>query len=154
MLVTKQIIKGKNMRQINKIALYAVGIVIAILAALFIILPSLFIGPPLTHMFDIYNEDYIGHMVTIEIIDSNNKSVFENEYELSPKGTVKKYKGPWFLLKSFSPLENRHLLKATLENNRSVTYDTSLGPWETVIISIDSINYNENDGIAIYSLAV
>ena len=142
------------MRQINKIILYAVGIVLAILVGLFIILPTLFIGPPTTQMFSIFNEDAVSHTVTVEIIDSNNKSVFEKEYELAPKDAVNKYKGPWFLLKSFSPVENRYLLKATLENNISATYDTSLGPWEAVIISIDNINYNENDGIAIYSEVV
>ena len=142
------------MRQINKIILYAVGIVLAILAGLFIILPTLFMGAPTTQMFSIYNEDFVFHTITVEIINSNNKSVFEKEYELAPKEAVNKYKGPWFLLKSFSPLENRYLLKATLENNRSATYDTSLGPWEAVIISIDNMNYNENGGIAIYSEVV
>lgn len=142
------------MRQINKIILYAVGIVLAILAGLFIILPTLFIGPPITQMFSIFNEDFVFHTVTVEIIDSNNKSVFEKEYELAPKDSVNKYKGPWFLLKSFSPFENRYLLKATLENNRSATYDTSLGPWEAVIISINNMNYNENGGIAIFSEVV
>ena len=142
------------MRQINKIILYAVGIVLAILVGLFIILPILFIGSPTTQMFSISNEDFVFHTITVEIIDSNNISVFEKEYELAPKEAVNKYKGPWFLLRSFSPLENRYVLKATLENNRSATYDTSLGPWEAVIISIDNMNYNENGGIAIYSEVV
>ena len=142
------------MRQINKIVLYAVGIVLAILVGLFIILPTLFIGSPTTQMFSISNEDAVFHTITVEIIDSNNKSVFEKEYKLAPKEAVNKYKGPWFLLRSFSPLENRYVLKATLENNRSATYDTSLSPWEAVIISIDNMNYNENGGIAIYSEVV
>ena len=142
------------MRQINKIVLYAVGIVLAILVGLFIILPTLFIGSPTTQMFSISNEDAVFHTITVEIIDSNNKSVFEKEYKLAPKEAVNKYKGPWFLLRSFSPLENRYVLKATLENNRSATYDTSLSPQEAVIISIDNMNYNENGGIAIYSEVV
>ena len=144
------------MRQIkiNKIILYAVGIVLAILVGLFIILPTLFIGPPTTQMFSISNEDVVFHTITVEIINSNNRYVFEKEYELAPKETVNKDKGPLFLLRSFSPLENRYVLKATLENNRSATYDTSLGPWEAVIISIDNMNYNENGGISIYSEVV
>jgi len=36
----------------------------------------------------------------------------------------------------------------------SAAYDTSLGPWEAVIISIDSMNYNENSEISIYSQIV
>ena len=148
----KQTIKGDNMRQINKIVLYAVGIVLAILVGLFIILPTLFIGSPTTQMFSISNEDAVFHTITVEIIDSNSKSVFQKEYELAPNEAVNKNKGPLFLLKSFSPFENRYTLKVILENNISDTYDTSLGPWEAVIISIDSIN--ENDGIAIYSEAV
>jgi hypothetical protein len=142
------------MRQINKTIFYA-GVVLTILVGLFIILPCLFLGPPSTNLVEIYNNDNEKHTITVEIIDQHNGLIYEESWELYPEDSITETKALWFMFKSFLPLNDRSIIKATLEDGKSTTYDTSMGPWETVIISIqDCMEDHENAEIFIFSEVV
>lgn len=126
---------GGIMREISKKIRY-IGITLLILAGFFIILPYLFIGPPAS-FFSVYNGDETDHIVTIEIIDSNNKSIFENTYKLSSHEKVIESKGLWLLFKMSLPFnKDNYTIKTNLENNVSKEINMSLNPWTTLFISI------------------
>jgi hypothetical protein len=123
------------MKQVNRKIRY-IGIALLILAGLFVILPYLFMGPP-TPFFSIYNGDKTSHTITLEIIDSNNKSVFENEYELSSQEKITESKSLWLLLKMSFPLSNNnYVVKTTMDNNISEETNKSCNPWTKMYISI------------------
>jgi hypothetical protein len=126
---------GGNMREANKKLRY-IGITLLILIGFFIILPYIFMGPP-TSLFSVYNGDGTSHIVTIEIIDSNNKSIFENTYKLSPQEKITESKGLWLLFNMSLPLnKDNYIIKTTLNNNVSKETSMSLNPWTTLFISI------------------
>ncbi|AKJ40353.1 hypothetical protein [Methanosarcina barkeri] len=123
------------MKEANKKLRY-IGITLLILIGFYIILPYIFMGPP-TSFFSVYDGDETSHIVTIEIIDSNNKSIFENTYELSPQEKITESKGLWLLFKMSLPLhKENYTIKTTLENNVSKETSMSLNPWTALFISI------------------
>jgi hypothetical protein len=123
------------MIQVNR-KIRFIGIALLILTGLFIILPYLFMGPP-TPFFSIYNGDKTSHITTLEILDSNNKSVFENKYELSSQEKITESKSLWLLLKMSSPLSNdNYIVKTTVDNNMSEEINKSCNPWTKMYISI------------------
>ncbi|MGB9928692.1 MAG: hypothetical protein ACPK85_09845 [Methanosarcina sp.] len=125
-----------------------IGIGTLILLGFFIILPYIFIGPP-TSFFSVYNGDEINHIVSIQIIDSNNELIFENRYELSPQEKITESKGLWLLFKMASPLnKDNYVIKTTLENNISMETSMFLNPWTSLFISAT------NDSILIDSMQV
>lgn len=123
------------MKEVNKKIRY-IGIILLILVGFYIILPYIFIGPP-AYFFSVYNGDETGHVVTIEITDSNNKPIFENTYKLSPHEKAIESKSLWLLFKMSLPLnKDSYTIKTSLENNVSKEINMSLDPWTTLFISI------------------
>lgn len=123
------------MKEVNKKIRY-IGIILLILVEFYMILPYIFIGPPAS-FFSVYNGDETGHVVTIEITDSNNKPIFENTYKLSPHEKAIESKSLWLLFKMSLPLnKDSYTIKTSLENNVSKEINMSLDPWTTLFISI------------------
>lgn len=123
------------MKEVNKKIRY-IGIILLILVGFYIILPYIFIGPPAS-FFSVYNGNETGHVVTIEITDSNNKPIFENTYKLSPHEKAIESKSLWLLFKMSLPLnKDSYTIKTSLENNVSKEINMSLDPWTTLFISI------------------
>ncbi|MGB9928668.1 MAG: hypothetical protein ACPK85_09725 [Methanosarcina sp.] len=105
------------------------GFVILILIG-FITMPFLFIGPP-QPLFSIHNNDINKHSVVVELFNSDNKSLFEQTYELSPEATIWQPKPTWMLLElSIPPGDSEeYKLKTILDNNFTDNYQIELQTW-------------------------
>ncbi len=106
-----------------------IGFVI-LLAVLFITLPYVFMGPP-GPLFSISNNDVNKHSVAVELINSDNKSMFKQTYELAPKTQISQSKPLWLLLLLSIPPGNTNecTFKVTLDNNVVDTYQIGLQAW-------------------------
>jgi hypothetical protein len=124
------------MRKDFYLLLIAVSIVAGI-AISFIALPFIFMGSPLP-LFSINNNDNIEHTVAIEILNSNNKSLVNQTYELTPKAEISEPKSILMLLKLSIPSENleEYTFRITLDNKVTDTHKTMLSTWNTVEVKL------------------
>lgn len=108
------------MRTINKI-LIGLGIIVLIISvAKYFYIIGFLLEPVEPLRFSIHNSDINKHIVTVEIFDSNNKSLFKETYEvnlkeepiLSPKITEKK---------------GEYTFKVTLDDKIEKTYKAEIG---------------------------
>ncbi|MDD4524134.1 MAG: hypothetical protein PHW84_15115 [Methanosarcina sp.] len=70
-------------------------------------------GPALDHFFELKNHDVGTHDVSVEILDSHNKSIFKESYKLRPNESISRTK-PFNLRNSFELKE--YTFKIALDN--------------------------------------
>lgn len=70
-------------------------------------------GPALDHFFELKNHDVGTHDVSIEILDSHNKSIFRESYKLHPDESISRKK-PFNLRNSLESKE--YTFKIVLDN--------------------------------------
>lgn len=106
-------------------------------ALCFIAMPFVFLGAPLP-FFSIYNKDVNGHETVVEILDSNNESVFKKMYELAPQELTSEPKPSWLLLRlSFPPGDKEdYTVKVTSDNNITKSRQVELQLWNNAHIEL------------------
>lgn len=116
-------------------ALFVIISIVTLIVICLIVMPFIFIGAP-SPLFFIHNNDTKGHKVVIELLDSNNESVFEQRYELVPEAEIWQSKPAWLLLQLSIPPGNTKecTLKATLDEDITEIRHIELQPWVTAHI--------------------
>ena len=138
--------KVKNM---NK-KILAVGVisffVIFIPIYFFIIWPMMILPPYPSSLFVISNWDDVNHTVQVEIINSNNNSIFIESFDLKPDDLFSFErildwcsKGRFYWL---SWDEGSYTFKVTLDDTYDASHYTELYPSKSVWIIINSNNPN------------
>ncbi|ABE51988.1 Hypothetical protein Mbur_1055 [Methanococcoides burtonii DSM 6242] len=107
---------------------------------------TFFIAGPPTPLFSVRNSDNVAHVVTVEIIGSENNSIFSSTKELQPDSS-------WSQEKSFRMLSVSlfdwagvsYVVHATLDNGSSVNLSIKYHHWNTASVSIreDAIEIEE-----------
>jgi hypothetical protein len=110
------------MKTISKV-LIGIGIVALIsMLGFYIFLESLSPGGVFGYIeplrFSIFNGDENKHDITVEIFDSNNKTIFSEIYSLEPRGSIQ---SPVITEK-----RGKYMFKVTLDNNITRTHKTSV----------------------------
>lgn len=100
------------MRNFRKVLLFLLFIPIAAIVGYYLLI-LLLAGPALDNFFELKNHDAGTHEVSVEILDSDNKSVFKETYKLRPDESVSKTK-PFILRYSLEPKE--YTFKVILDN--------------------------------------
>lgn len=121
------------MQNYKKILLILLILLIATILGYYVLI-FLLGGPAMPSFFGIRNNDVETHEVAVEILDSQNNSIFKEAYNLSPNEAISEAK-PFSLLYSIET--KKYTFKITLDNgvvekNTSV----SLHRWSTVDIII------------------
>ncbi len=136
------------MKRWNKLL---IGTGIAFICAyfcLYAVFPVLLIGKPLP-LFSVKNKDARKHDVVIEILDSNNKTVLKEVYELKPGEEFSYERGfgwyprmTWYFI-TWS--EGVYTFKITLDGKITKTYVTRVCPYKETVISLhnNSISIGE-----------
>ncbi|MFZ3384587.1 MAG: hypothetical protein WA144_11740 [Candidatus Methanoperedens sp.] len=121
------------MRTINKI-LISLGI-IALIVITSIYLIGLLVSPGMDPLrFSIHNNDINKHLVTVEIFDSVNKSLFKETYEVNPKDE------PIFSPK-ITEKNGEYTFKVALDDKIEKTYKAEVGVGKS---GVSIWLYNEN----------
>lgn len=120
--------------------LYALVIMAGIflsVALFFTAMPFIFLGHPLP-FFSIYNKDVYDHETVIEILDSDNESVFKKAYELAPQELISEPKPSWLLLRlSFPPGDKeKYTVKVTSDSNMTKSLRVELQLWNNAHIEL------------------
>lgn len=100
-----------NMKQRTEICILL--LVIGFIGIVIFSAPLLMSGPPLPDKFSLENRDNNNHVISIEFLDSNNKSIFKETYTLKPGESVREKKS--FYEKYFLR-ESRYKVNVTLDS--------------------------------------
>lgn len=121
------------MQHIRKILLFLLIIpIVAIVGYYALIL--LLGGPALPNFFELTNHDVGTHEISVEILDSDNESVFKESYRLHPNESVSKAKPP-DLRSSFE--SKKYTFRIILDNGfAEETTSISLNRWSTATIDL------------------
>ncbi len=107
------------MRTINKI-LIGIGIVaLIVLVAKYYYIIGFLLEPIEPLRFSIQNSDIDKHRVTVEIFDSDNKSLFKKTYEANPK--------EWINSPEITKKKGEYTFKVTLDNKVEKAYKAEVG---------------------------
>lgn len=91
-------------------------------------------GPALPNFFELTNNDVSTHEISVEILDSDNESVFKESYKLHPNESISKEK-PSNLRSSFESKE--YTFRIILDNGfAEETTSVSLNRWSTATIHL------------------
>ncbi|WP_256621766.1 hypothetical protein [Methanolobus chelungpuianus] len=106
------------------------------LVLLYIVFPFVLVGSP-TSFFTIWNRDVVSHEVTIQIFDSNDRSLLREQYTVEPDESISKEKPFSMIFKAlFKGTLDDYVVVATLDNNSSTSYKIGYQLWNTPEIEI------------------
>lgn len=132
--------KRKFANTLGKITLVTISSLIIV----FIFIPMIILPPFPAPLFLISNHDEINHTVEVEIIDSNNNSIFIESFDINPDELFRFYrvldwcsKGRFYWL---SWDEGSYTFNVTLDDTYNTSHYTELCPSTSVWITINS-NY-------------
>ncbi|MCM1986961.1 hypothetical protein [Methanococcoides seepicolus] len=113
---------------------------IVVLALIILLLPywfTFFIAGPPTPLFTVHNSDIVPRVVTVEIIGSDNSSIFSSTKELQP-GSSWSQRKPFRMLSAslFDWAGISYVVHATLDNDASANLRINYHPWNTAYVSI------------------
>lgn len=121
------------MRNFRKLLLFLLFIPIAAIAGYYLLI-FLLAGPALDNFFELKNYDAGTHEASVEILDSDNKSVFKETYKLRPDESVSRTK-PFSLRNSLESRE--YTLRVVLDNGvAEENTSVSLDRWSTATIDV------------------
>jgi len=121
------------MRDFRKVLLSLLFIPLAAIVGYYLLI-FLIGGPALDNLFELKNHDAGTHKVTVEILDSDNKSVFKETYKLRPDESISGTK-PFSLKNSLESKE--YTFKIVLDNGVAEEKTSiSLHRWSTATIDI------------------
>lgn len=110
------------MKTINKV-LIGIGIVLLIVIIYLYIL-GLLLSPSVEPLrFSIHNMDVENHRVTVEILDSTNKSLFNKTYMMNPRESE--------YYPDITEKKGDYTFKVTLDNKFEKTYRTEVGVFKS-----------------------
>ena len=102
------------------------------------ILPFYIMGQP-TPLFHIYNYDANNsHEVVVEIINSDNESIFKELYYLDPNEGVGFPKLP---MMEDPKIMEEYTIKVVLDNDTMKLHHTMIDPWTTLVIDLYHTSY-------------
>lgn len=121
-------------------------IVLALIILLFPYWFTFFIACPPTPMFTVRNSDIVPHIVTVEIIGSENNYIFSSTKELQPDSSWSQRK-PFRMLSGslFDWAGKSYVVHATLDNGASANRSINYHHWNIASVSIrkDAIKIEE-----------
>jgi len=131
-----------GMKMVNKILIGATIAVLAMLIGIYIYGPILLGGPMEPLLFSLHNDDVNKHIVTVEIFDSTNKSLFNETYELDVGESIGVPKSNLKLLDRISlwttaDLE-KYTFKVVLDHETEKTFKAQIGHSKLFITISDS----------------
>lgn len=98
------------------------------------LLTFLLVGPAEDNFFELKNHDVETHEVSVEILNSDNESIFKESYKLRPDESVSRTK-PFNLKNSFE--QKKYIFKVVLDNGvAEEKASISLHRWSTATIHI------------------
>lgn len=100
------------MRDFRRVFLFLLFIPLAAIVGYYLLM-LLLAGPALDNFFELKNHDAGTHEVSVEILDSDNKSVFKETYKLRPDESISETK-PFNLRNSLESRE--YTLRVGLDN--------------------------------------
>ncbi len=121
------------MRNLKKILIFVAMVPLAAIVGYYVLI-FLLGGPALPYFFEVVNHDSGSHEVTVEILDSNNRSVLKETYTPGPNEKVSEEK-PFSLRNSIEMKE--YTFRITLDNGTvKEEVPVSLHRWSTVFIHV------------------
>jgi len=105
----------------------------------FVILPAIIMGGPTTLYFIANSDDKI-HTIEIKILDSSNKTVLLQTYNIQPETTIHYARGfGWYPTMTWVPFtwsEGKYTFIAVLDGNTTATHTTNVQITQTIWIQI------------------
>jgi len=122
-----------------------IGIAVIVVVVL-VVMPYMLMGAPLP-LFSITNQHFDNHEVMVEILDFNNKSVFNETYKLGPEERISYPENVWE--KEIKWPKGEYTFKVTLDGKVMRTYRETVDTWKLTSISI-----NRNGDLEIGTIVV
>ena len=126
-------------RKLLRIAGICTIIILLVYLNLFVILPSIIMGGP-TSLFFIANYDTKNHTIAIKVVDSTNKTVLSQSYNIQPDSTIQYARGfGWYPTVTWTPYtwsEGKYTFIAVLDGNITASHTTNVQITQTIWIEI------------------
>jgi hypothetical protein len=128
----------------KKKLLRVIGIIIIVIIVgylfLFALFPIMLIGGPPTSLYSIYNFDTEHHTITISILDSTNKTILYQSYNVQPDMYISYNRGfGWYPTLTWTPFtwaEGKYTFIAVLDGNFTASHTTNVQITQTISIDI------------------
>jgi energy-coupling factor transporter transmembrane protein EcfT len=132
----KKILKKKLLR--------VIGIIIIVIIVgyffFFALFPIMLIGGPPTSLYYIHNFDTENHTLTISILDSTNKTILYQSYNVQPDMHISYNRGfGWYPTVTWTPFtwaEGKYTFYAVLDGNITASHTTNVQITQTIAIDI------------------
>ena len=127
-------------RKLLRIAGICTIIILLVYLNLFVILPAIIMGGP-SSLFFISNHGTKNHTIAITIIDSTNKTVLFQSYNIRPDMTIQYERGfGWYPTVTWTPYtwsEGKYTFIAVLDGNITASHTTNVQITQTIWITIE-----------------
>ncbi len=138
------------MRSFRRNLMIGISSLVLLFLLLFVAIPYFIAGPP-TPLFTARNHDSEGHELRVEVFDSENNSVLDETYELTPDERISHPKPFRFRVPGFEIVD--YTFKFTLDGRLTETYSTSVRPWNTVEVELYA-DYAESRSLSVGEITV
>ena len=105
----------------------------------FVIFPAIVMGGP-TSLYFIGNHDTKNHTIVIKVLDSTNKTVLVQSYNIQPDTTIQYARGfGWYPTVTWTPYtwsQGKYTFIAVLDGNFTVSHTTNVQITQTIWIEI------------------
>jgi hypothetical protein len=127
----------------NKL-LRVIGIIIIVIIegylVFFAVFPFMLMGPP-TSLYGAHNFDTQNHTLIISVIDSNNKTILFQSYNIQSDTSIEYNRGfgwyPTITLTPFTWAEGKYTFIAVLDGNITASHTTNVQITQTISINIE-----------------
>jgi hypothetical protein len=128
-----------NRKKIRNGLILCASIVIAFYLIFYVILPLIY--PGFTSVYYIHNGDSESHIFSVKIINTTNKTILNQTYEIQPNSSIHYDRGfGWYPTISLTPItwsEGTYTFIATLDANQTKSLTTDLFYSYTIWININ-----------------